>query len=185
LSDASTERIDLTDDVSAGLAEVSSSKEPTATGWRADRDRLATQVAIGVVALGFLLIGAGWFGASGKSAIEQQFPYLLSGGLVGLALVFLGGGILVVRDVRRERDALEAQVSRLADVVETLVGAGMAPPDRGTKRAVTASGGLVVLGRTVFHTPDCRLVSGKHDLETAAREDALAEGLSPCRTCEP
>lgn len=177
MSDAFTHRISASGDETVEIAAAEPAKERArGEGRRADRDRLASQVAIGVIALGFLLMGFGWFGASGKNQIQQQFPYLLSGGLTGLALVFLGGGILVVRDVRRERDALENQVSRLAEIVGTLVEAG---PARRT------GAGEVVIGRTVYHTPDCRLVEGKDGLEAATREEARARGLTPCRTCEP
>lgn len=156
------------------------------TGMRRDRDRLATQLGVGVIVLGFVLMGAGWFGASGKNFIQQQFPYLLSGGLPGLALVFIGGGILFVRDIRRERDAIESHVVRLAGIVEELARASAAVRTGSFQPAASSSAnGSVVVGRTVFHDPTCRLVSAKPGLEHVSREDALASGLSPCRTCEP
>ena len=44
--------------------------------------------------LGFSFMLLGWIGASGTFRQIEQIPYLISGGLVGLALVFLGGLLL-------------------------------------------------------------------------------------------
>lgn len=47
------------------------------------------------VLLGFNVMLFGWFGASRTAREIEQIPYLISGGLVGLALVVLGGLLLV------------------------------------------------------------------------------------------
>jgi hypothetical protein len=47
-----------------------------------------------LVILGFNFMLFGWIGASGTFRQIEQIPYLISGGLVGLALVFLGGLLL-------------------------------------------------------------------------------------------
>ena len=46
------------------------------------------------VTLGFGLILLGWVGAARTARQIEQIPYLISGGLLGLALVFLGGVLL-------------------------------------------------------------------------------------------
>jgi hypothetical protein len=162
--------------------------EPLDEHALAERDRLATMVSIGLVAFGFLLMGFGWYGASGKNFIQQQFPYLLSGGLPGLALTLLGGGIIVVRDTRRERQAFEARVAKLEELLEAALQGGATAaakpaPRRTVAKASTNS--LVVLGRTTFHRADCRLVQNKEGLETSPRADAIESGLQPCRVCAP
>ena len=43
-----------------------------------------------MVPLGIALIILAWYGASHKALIIQQFPYLLSGGLLGLGLMIAG-----------------------------------------------------------------------------------------------
>ncbi|HWL66444.1 MAG TPA: hypothetical protein VNP73_10765, partial [Actinomycetota bacterium] len=41
---------------------------------------------------------------------------------------------------------------------------------------------VVTAGGTMFHRPDCKLVTGRDDLrEVAAAED----GLKPCKLCSP
>lgn len=53
-----------------------------------------------LVVAGLAAIGAGWWGASGTRDVSDQIPYLISGGLLGLALVVLGTALLVVQALR-------------------------------------------------------------------------------------
>jgi hypothetical protein len=46
------------------------------------------------IAFGFGCIVLGWYGASHSPYQIQEIPYLISGGLLGVALVF-GGGVLI------------------------------------------------------------------------------------------
>ena len=48
-----------------------------------------------LVFLGFIVMLLGWVGAARTAREIEQIPYLISGGLVGLALVVLGGLLLV------------------------------------------------------------------------------------------
>jgi hypothetical protein len=43
---------------------------------------------------GFVLMVLGWYGASHTSREIEQIPYLISGGLIGLGLVVVGGLLL-------------------------------------------------------------------------------------------
>src|SRR5437763_956802 len=45
-------------------------------------------------------------------------------------------------------------------------------------------GPQVVLGRSSYHRPECRLAQGK-DLPVSTLDAAEAEGLSACRICQP
>ncbi len=49
--------------------------------------------AFAVVA-GFVFMFLGWYGAARTPREIEQMPYLISGGFIGLALVFIGGLIL-------------------------------------------------------------------------------------------
>lgn len=46
------------------------------------------------VVLGFVFMFFGWYGASRVTREIEQLPYLISGGFIGLALVFVGGLLL-------------------------------------------------------------------------------------------
>src|ERR1035437_2717955 len=78
-------------------------------------------VAGGVlVPLGIMLIILGWVGAAGTPLLFEQIPYLISGGLLGLGLVFVGGFVyfaywltVLVREGREERRDVAGALSRI------------------------------------------------------------------------
>lgn len=77
-------------------------------------------LALGLIAGGFVAIGLGWKGAAGSLVVAEQLPYLLSGGVGGLALIVTGAGILTVQANRywnaRERARLDLVLARAMDV---------------------------------------------------------------------
>lgn len=89
-------------------------------------------IAIAMMAAGFLLIVLAWNGAASFDTIQQQFPYLLSGGLAGLGLIGGGLGLIVVREQRRTTAVLEA---KLDEIVSALTG-GQAAGDTPTTTLV-------------------------------------------------
>jgi hypothetical protein len=64
-------------------------------------------VSVGVllVVMGFIAMFLAWNGAAGKDFVQGQIPYLISGGLVGLALV--GSGLTVINVQARRADQTE------------------------------------------------------------------------------
>jgi hypothetical protein len=52
--------------------------------------RFLLWVSVTLMTLGLALILLGWAGASRSIVIEEQMPYLISGGLLGLALAIIG-----------------------------------------------------------------------------------------------
>ncbi len=57
------------------------------------RERRLYGVAIACVVAGVVSIWLGWWGASGTKYVYQEIPYLVSGGIFGLALVFAGAAL--------------------------------------------------------------------------------------------
>ena len=53
------------------------------------------KVGLALPVLGLILIGVAWYSASGTANVAEQVPYLISGGIVGLALVLIGIGLFV------------------------------------------------------------------------------------------
>lgn len=45
--------------------------------------------------LGLIAILIGWWGASGTAYPAEQFPYLISGGVLGLGLIIVGAALFV------------------------------------------------------------------------------------------
>jgi hypothetical protein len=89
----------------------------TAVGRLAERSSAADLVrwmllpAGILVLLGFALMVFGWYGASHTAREIEQIPYLISGGLIGLGLVVIGGLLLsatfyvaVLRKILTEQD---------------------------------------------------------------------------------
>lgn len=127
---------------------------------------------------GLAVIWAGWNGAASYNDIRKQFPYLVSGGIGGLALVVIGAALLIVQSQRADRVQLEANLAELRNILERMTGRPA------TNGAEADSGEFVVAGPGAYHRPTCKLVTGRN-LPKMAPEQAHAAGLEPCRTCAP
>jgi hypothetical protein len=98
-------------------------------GGRPDRDLRKIMQILGMVTIGFGIacIVFGWYGASHSPYLYQEIPYLISGGLLGVALV-IAGGVLVrcawslrqVEEARRNALAIVRSVDRLERVLRSL-----------------------------------------------------------------
>jgi hypothetical protein len=77
----------------------------------------------GIIApLGLVVVVLGWWGASKTSYPFEQTPYLISGGMLGLGLVFLGSFFYfahwltqLVKEHREQSAALLAAIERLSE----------------------------------------------------------------------
>ena len=66
---------------------------------------------------GLGLIWAGWNGAGTYNDIRKQFPYLISGGIAGLALVVIGVGLMVIQSQLERRFRWTSQGRHAGGVV--------------------------------------------------------------------
>ena len=77
----------------------------------------------GIIApLGLVVVVLGWWGASNTPYDFEQVPYLISGGMLGLGLVFLGSFFYfahwltqLVKEHREQSQAILAALERLAE----------------------------------------------------------------------
>jgi len=127
---------------------------------------------------GLAVIWAGWNGAGSYNDIRKQFPYLISGGIAGLALVVIGVGLMIIQSQRADRVQLEANLHELRSILERMTGL---PASNGAAETET---NLVVAGPGAYHRPTCKLVAGR-DLRKMTIQQAEAADLEPCRTCAP
>lgn len=51
--------------------------------------------------IGLIVIGIGWWGASGTKYVYQEIPYVISGGIFGVALVIIGAALFARFSVAR------------------------------------------------------------------------------------
>jgi multisubunit Na+/H+ antiporter MnhG subunit len=135
--------------------------------------------------LGVLFILLGWLGASRTPLPFEQNDYLISGGILGLALVFAGGFVYFaywqtvrIRESREQARELTAALGR----VEALLTGGTVSVG-GEIAGVSRPGTFVATpAGSIFHRADCTVVAGRTDL---APVDPARTKLEPCRICTP
>jgi len=155
-----------------------------------DPARILLIIGSVLVPLGGVFIILGWWGASHTVWVYEQIPYAISGGVLGLGLVFAGGFCYfaywlsqVVYAVRRDAEETKAVLGRIEELLAAApfaVTAAAAPPAERPLRARSATFFATANG-TVFHRADCPTVNGRDGIRPVSADD----GLTPCRICEP
>lgn len=146
--------------------------------------QIGGQLGIGLALLGGLFLFLGWNGAASYDRVPSQFPYLISGGIVGLSLIVLGSAYIIVDNQRRDRAQLQNTIAELRDAIDRLALAQLGTTSNGGGAPTQDSGGVVV-GPSAYHRPDCSLLEGRGAMPTVPVEEAERRGLTPCRVCEP
>ena len=85
-----------------------------------ERDRVLITIAAALMLLGLCAVLLGWWGASHATILEEQVPYLISGGLFGVALALIGAACLLAHWLTvliRENRAHQAE---LADALRAI-----------------------------------------------------------------
>jgi hypothetical protein len=177
---------------------------------------LATRPVAGwvLVAIGVIAIVIGYIGVATNVVVAKQLPYLISGGILGVAVVAVGVMFLGTEEIRRdsgrldrlERMVVELHTVLLAQAEET--GYAPAPGEadgeveqqRYAAAAVTggttvtsgATNGTADAGQLValptgerYHLADCRVVQGKPGATTVSPRAIRRRSLTPCPLCEP
>lgn len=138
-----------------------------------------------LVPLGIVMIILGWYGTAHTTRLYEQIPYAVSGGFLGLGLVFFGAFAYFAYWVTRLIDdsrvqaaaAMEQSAANTAvlERIEELLREGAGPAGVGGSLVATATGSLA-------HRPDCPMVAGREGLRAV---DPVTEKLKPCRICQP
>jgi hypothetical protein len=137
--------------------------------------------------LGILLILLGWQGVSHTPLPFEQNSYLISGGILGLALVFAGGFIYfaywqTVR-IRESRDQARELSDALGRLEALLTGGTVAITGAAGGAGAPKTGSFVATPNgSIFHRADCSVVVGRTDLSSV---NADRTKLEPCRICTP
>jgi hypothetical protein len=130
-----------------------------------------------IAPLGVLLILLGWVGAARTPFVFEQLPYVISGGLLGLALVFIGGFVYFTywqtRAVRESRQQQQELLAKLDQIVVLL--ANDAPVASAERLVTTAKGAM-------YHRPECPVAQRSGKLKTVRGDE---RGLRPCGICNP
>lgn len=169
--------------------------EPRSAGELPDRRQFwawvwsAVRPVVGWVlaALGALALFLGWYGVSGESLTAKQLPYLVSGGLTGIALIVLAAAFLATEDVRRQLARVD-EMERKLDELYSLFVEDLTAPRPHSDDVATSTRALSVLALpsgSSYHRPECSLVVGKSDAVEVGAAAVRDRGLRPCRVCEP
>lgn len=144
-----------------------------------DAARVLLVVGSVVAPLGLVMIFLGWWGASHTPNVYEQIPYSISGGMLGLGLVFFGGFAYfaywltsLVRATQRDTAATRAVLER----IEGLLARGERPDLVAPVSYVTTARG------TLYHRTDCASVAGRTGLKQV---DPARTNLAPCKICNP
>lgn len=152
---------------------------------------------------GLIVIGLGWYGSAHTPYEYDQNAYLISGGILGLGITFVGGFLYfgswlarIAADQKEAQHQLSETLLILADVVSHNTAAvGTQPaespalaapvasrPTASPARSRDAGSVQVVAGRgKTVHRADCDLIAGREDLRPAGAE---APDMIPCRLCQ-
>jgi hypothetical protein len=135
---------------------------------------------------GLIVIGLGWYGVAHTAYIYNQNAYIVSGGILGLGITFVGGFLYfgswlarIAADQKEAQRQLSDTLLLLADAVShnSAMASGAGP----VARPRDAGSVLVVAGAgTTVHRADCDLVAGRDDLRPAGPD---APNLTRCRLC--
>lgn len=82
-----------------------------------------TYLGVALAVVGFVLIAVAWGQSAGETNVARQIPYLISGGLTGLALVMVGVTTVSVAAKRRDAVLRAQQTELLAGALQELTAA--------------------------------------------------------------
>ena len=92
------------------------------------RQRLLLTIAGALMTFGACLILLGWWGAAQSTLVEEQVPYLISGGLLGVALAIIGAVCLLahwltvgIQEARAQELARREDHAELIAALQSLV----------------------------------------------------------------
>jgi hypothetical protein len=153
----------------------------------------ALMIVGGVLApLGLLAVLLGWYGAARTPNLFEQIPYLISGGLLGLGLVFLGALLYfthwiteLVKETRSQSRAVLDAIGRLEEAVARSANGAASNGHRDTASVAATVAASVPLYATergsMAHRESCAIVAGKPSLRSVTPDD----GLDACKLCDP
>ncbi|MCR1782036.1 hypothetical protein KVF89_05775 [Nocardioides carbamazepini] len=132
--------------------------------------------------LGIVVIILGWYGAANTPYQWDQMSYVVSGGMLGLGLTFVGGFLYfgawlarIAADGRESSKRLADTLLVLAEVTATTARTDEHGLDVGAIPVVAGGG-------TTMHRRDCALIAHRDDLAPVGEDNAH---LAACRVCRP
>jgi len=138
-------------------------------------------IAAGLLVTGVVIVLLGWYGAANTNILTEQVPYLISGGLLGLALIIVAAVIGSSASLERENRELRRDITRLLSSGGSRFTASIPSISRGR----SDDGRVVVVpGGRSYHSAGCPIAEGKQGSDMSL-EEAMEAGFSACKLCGP
>ena len=151
-----------------------------------------------LIPVGVASIILAWYGAAHARVDQQQIPYMVSGGFLGLGAIVAGALLYWAHWLYRIYDQADLQHHQLmrsqAELRDAILGSSSGVgADRNLNGSAAVTGGGRVQARsafvatasgTNFHRPDCPIVARRPSglREVGGRD---IDRLQPCRICDP
>jgi hypothetical protein len=139
-------------------------------------------LAIGLLIVGIVIVLLGWYGAANTNILTEQVPYLISGGLLGMALIIVAAVIGSSASLERQNRELRRDLKGMLSTSGNRFASGniAAAPRSGSDDGHV----YIVPGGRSFHLAGCPIVEGKQGSEMTPQE-AIEAGHSVCKLCGP
>ncbi len=156
--------------------------------------RNSWQVVVGslLIPLGVVLILLAWNGAAHAKVEQQQIPYLISGGFIGLGCMVVGGlmywGHWLYR-VFDQQDLHHQEQQELMREVLRALGTSTSSPLRGGGGVESAADVVderyyATSSGSVYHRSGCAVIA-HHPTDLRVLGQGGLAGLRPCQICSP
>ena len=149
-------------------------------------DQVMEIVGIALLPVGLTALLVGWLGVASNGYVFLQLPYVVSGGLVGVGLLFAGGTIYLASWISRTSAVQRRQNDEVLQALRQLQQTLAVVPLAGTGGGTNGHGGtghfLATPSGSMFHRPECAIVTGREDLREVQPD---ATGMKPCGMCDP
>ena len=137
-------------------------------------------LAVVLLVIGVILVLLGWYGAAHTNILTEQIPYLISGGLLGMALIIVAGVIGSSASLSRENREMHRDLAGA-------IGSTPATPLRSvpSPRSAPADGrAYIVPGGHSYHLAGCPIIEGKNGSDMSI-DEATSAGYTTCKLCGP
>lgn len=163
--------------------QIERADRPSASSDLRRLDRVMEIVGVALLPIGLTAILLGYLGVASHGLVFLQIPYVISGGLLGVGLLFAGGTIYLASWVSRASAAQREQNDELIAAVRALQGSlGRASLGSPGDPSNGHTGSFVATpSGSMFHRPDCAVVLNREDV----REIDDPDDLRPCGMCDP
>ena len=138
--------------------------------------------AIALLVVGVVLVILGWYGTAYTNVFTEQIPYLISGGLLGSALIIVAGFLASSASLERQNRELRRDLVRAIASIGNARPA-MAPAMDDEPRSDDGTV-MVVSGGRSYHFAGCPIAEGKQARSMTVGEAAKA-GFVACKLCGP